>query len=100
VPLVFASLLLSTPFLFLQGFAWHFRVLLVARLGLVLCHEIATPARPLLLQQWVAPQQYALVQAVGLSQHSMLMATAISTSAWLIVAVGSWRLAYCIQGGF
>jgi CP family cyanate transporter-like MFS transporter len=100
VPLVFASLLLSTPFLFLQGLAWHFLVLLVARLGLSVFHEIATPARPLLLQQWVAPRHYALVHAVGLSQHSILMATAISTSAWLIVAVGSWRLAYCIQGGF
>jgi cyanate permease len=75
-------------------------VLLVARLGLALFHEIATPARPLLLQQWVAPRHYALVNAVGLSQHSILMATAISTTAWLIVAVGSWRLAYCIQGGF
>jgi CP family cyanate transporter-like MFS transporter len=41
-----------------------------------------------------------MVHAVGLSQHSILMATAISTSAWLIVAVGSWRLAYCIQGVF
>src|SRR5262244_1138365 len=100
VPLVFASLLLSIPFLFLQGLAWHFLVLLVARLCLVLCHEIATPARPLLLQQWVAPRQYALVNAIGLSQHSILMATAISTSAWVIAAVGSWRLAYCIQGGF
>ena len=75
-------------------------MLLVARLCLVLCHEMATPARPLLLQQWVAPRQYALVHAVGLSQHSILMATAISTSAWLIVTVGSWRLAYCIQGNF
>jgi cyanate permease len=100
VPLVFTSLLLSTPFLFLQGLAWHFLVLLVARLGLAVFHEIATPARPLLLQQWVAPRQYALVNAVGLSQHSILMATVISTSAWLIVTVGSWRLAYCIQGGF
>jgi Arabinose efflux permease len=100
VPLVCASLLLSTPFLLLQGLAGHFLVLLVARLGLGLCHEFATPARPLLLQQWVAPRQYALVNAVGLSQHSILMATAISTSAWLIVAVGSWRLAYCIQGSF
>ena len=27
-------------------------MLLVARLCLVLCHEMATPARPLLLQQW------------------------------------------------
>jgi predicted MFS family arabinose efflux permease len=100
VPLVLTSLLLGTPFLFLQGLAGHFGVLFLARSGLVLFHEIATPARPLLLQQWVAPRQYAMVNAVGLSQHSVLLALAISTSAWLITAVGSWRLAYCIQGGF
>lgn len=100
VPLVLTSLLLGTPCLFLPGLAGHFVVLLVARFGLVLFHEIATPARPLLLQQWVAPRQYALVNAVGLSQHSILLALAISTSAWLITTVGSWRLAYCIQGGF
>ncbi len=100
LPLVLTSLLLSTPFLFLQGLAGHFVVLLVARFGLVLFHEIATPARPLLLHQWVAPRQYALVNAVGLSQHSILLALAISTSAWLITVVGSWRLAYYLQGGF
>lgn len=100
VPLVLTSLLLGMPFLFLQGLGGHFFVLFVARFGLVLCHEIATPARPLLLQQWVAPRHYALVNAVGLSQHSMLLALAISTSVWLITTVGSWRLAYCIQGGF
>jgi hypothetical protein len=89
VPLVLASLLLSTPFLFPQELTWHFLVLLMARLCLAFFHEIATPARLLLLQPWVAPRHYALVHAVGLSQHSILMATAISTSAWLIVAVGS-----------
>src|SRR5262249_55655376 len=90
--LVLVSLLLGTPFLFLQGLAGHFVVLFVARFWLVLFHEIATPGRPLLLQQWVAPRQYALVNAVGLSQHSILLALAISTSAWLITTVGSWRL--------
>ena len=100
VPLVLTSLLLGLPFLVLQGLAQHFLVLLLARLVFVLCHVIATPARPLLLQQWVAPPQYALVNAVGLSQHSILLAAAISSSAWLITTLGSWRLAYGIHGGF
>ena len=100
VPLVLTSLLLGLPFLVLQGLAQHFLVLLLARFVFVLCHVIATPARPLLLQQWVAPPQYALVNAVGLSQHSILLAAAISSSAWLITTLGSWRLAYGIHGGF
>jgi predicted MFS family arabinose efflux permease len=100
VPLVLISLLLGLPFLVLQGLARNFLILLLARFFFVLFHVISTPARPLLLQQWVAPPQYALVNAVGLSQHSVLLAAAISSSAWLITTVGSWRLAYGIQGGF
>jgi predicted MFS family arabinose efflux permease len=100
VPLVLASLLLGLPWLFVQGLAQNFLVLFLARLVFVVCHVSATPARPLLLQQWVAPPQYALVSAVGLSQHSVLLAVAISSSAWLITTLGSWRLAYALQGGF
>jgi predicted MFS family arabinose efflux permease len=99
VRLILISLALGIPFLFLQGLAQNFLVLFFARLFFVLCHVISTPARPLILQQWVAPRQYALVNAVGLSQHSTLLALSISTSALLIVAVGSWRLAYFLQGG-
>jgi len=99
VSLVLVSLFLSLPFLFLQGLASSFLVLFVARFCFVLCHVIATPARPLLLQQWVAPRQYALVQAVGLTLHSIFLAITISTSALLITVVGSWRIAYLLLGG-
>ncbi len=98
-PLIGISLALGIPFLVLQGLAQQFLILFWARFLFVLCHVISTPARPLILQQWAAPKQYALVNAVGLSQHSALLALAISTSALLIVSVGSWRLAYFIQGG-
>ena len=96
VPLVLASLLLGLPFLMLQGLAQSFLVFFMAQFSFVVSHVISTPARPLLLQQWVAPRQYALVSAVGLSLHSVLLATALSTSAWLITRLGSWRRAYGI----
>jgi DHA1 family inner membrane transport protein len=100
VPLVLVSLLLSLPFLVLHGMAQTFFVLFLARFCFVVCYVIATPARPLLLQQWIAPSQYALVQAVGLSLHSTLLAITISTSALLIGAVGSWQVAYLVLAGF
>jgi cyanate permease len=84
----------------LQGLARTFLSLCLARFFFVLCHLISTPARPLLLQQWAAPQQYALLNAVGLSLHSLLLAATISASAWLITTVGSWRLVYGIHGVF
>ena len=94
------SLLLGVPFLFLQGLANSFLVLLLARFFFVAIHVITTPAHTLLLQQWVAPRQYATVNAVALSQHSIILALAVSTSALLITVLGSWRLAYFILGGF
>ena len=100
VPLVLVSMLLSIPFLFLQGLANSFLLLLLARFFFVAFHVITAPARTLLLQQWVAPHQYATVNSVGLSQHSVMLAIAVSTSALLITGLGSWRAAYFILGGF
>jgi predicted MFS family arabinose efflux permease len=99
-PLVLVSLCLGCPFLVLQGLATNFRVLFLARFVFVLCHVMSTPARPLLFQQWAAPSQYALLNAVSLSLHSVLLATVISTSAWLITAAGSWRLVYGMLSAF
>ena len=99
ISLVMVSLLLVSPFLFLQGLANSFLVLLLARFFFIAFHVITAPARTLLLQQWVAPHQYAMVNSVGLSQHSVMLAIAVSTSALLITGLGSWRAAYFILGG-
>ena len=99
IPLVMVSMLLVSPFLFLQGLANSFLVLLLARFFFIAFHVITVPARTLLLQQWVAPHQYATVNSVGLSQHSIMLAIAVSTSALLITGLGSWRAAYFILGG-
>jgi predicted MFS family arabinose efflux permease len=99
VPLIPVSLLLGVPFLFIQGLAQNFLMLFLARFFFVFSHVLSAPARPLLLQQWVAPRQYAAVNAVGLSQHSILLALAMSTSGLLITTLG-WRLAYHIHGSW
>ncbi len=100
IPLISVSLMLGLPFIFLQCFANSFWLLLLARLGIVVSFVLATPARPLIMQQWVAPPQYALVQSVGLSLHSTLLATAISSSVFLIALAGSWRYGYMALGCF
>ena len=99
VPLVLASLVLSLPFLFMQALATSFAFLLLARFFFVICHVMATPARTLLLLQWAAPRQYAQINSIGLSQHSVILALAVSTSAILITGLGSWRTAYFLIGG-
>ena len=100
VPMNLVSLMLVTPFLFAQGLAFNFLSLFFARFFAALFHMIGLAARPMLFQQWAARRQYTLINAVGLSQHSLLLAAAISTGAMLITALGSWRLVYFIQGAF
>jgi cyanate permease len=97
-PLILVSLLIAVPFLFLQGIATSFMVLLLARFLFMCGIVLATPARPLVLQQWIAPHQYASVQAAGLCVHSSILALSLGTSAWVITLIGSWRLAYMAQG--
>ena len=100
VPMNLVSLILVTPFLFAQGLAFNFLSLFFARFFAALFHMIGLAARPMLFQQWASRRQYTFINAVGLSQHSLLLAAAISTGAMLIAALGSWRLAYFIQGAF
>ena len=100
IPMNLVSLLLVTPFLFAQGLAFNFLSLFTARFFAALFHMIGLAARPMLFQQWAARRQYTLINSVGLSQHSLLLAVAISTGALLITTLGSWRLAYFVQGAF
>ncbi len=100
VPLSLVSLVLGAPFLLVQALAPGFWVLLLGRFCFILFHTVNTPARALLLRQWCAPHQYALVQSLGLSQHSVILALAVSLSPWLIEGLGSWRIAYAVLGGF
>ena len=97
VLVVLGSLTMGLPFLFLQAFANGFIVLLLARFFFVTFNVLATPARTLLLQQWAVPRQYAHINSVGLSQHSVILATSVSASALVITLVGSWRIAYLIM---
>ncbi len=100
IPMNLVSLLLVTPFLFAQGLAFNFLSLFITRFFAALFHMMGLAARPMLFQQWAARRQYTLINAVGLSQHSLLLALAISTGAFLIATLGSWRLAYFAQGAF
>lgn len=97
--MVLVSLALAIPFLFLQGASSGFITLLMFRLFFVAAHVLSFPSRTLLFQQWAAPRQFATISGVGASQHALLLAISVTTSALLINLVDSWRLAYFIQGG-
>ncbi len=95
-----ASMLVVAPVLLLQGLANGFLMLFAARFLAVLFHSLTIAVRPLLFHQWAERRQYALINAVGLSLHSLLLAIAVSAGALLIVWLGSWRSAYYLQAAF
>jgi len=99
VTMVTLSLVLLIPFVFMQGASNSFMMLLASRFLVVLCFTIGAQSRPLLFQQWAAPREYPSINAVGQSMHSLIMALTISASPFLIGALGSWRVAYYLQGG-
>ena len=97
--IVAVSLALLIPFVFMQGISTNFLTLLASRFLIVLFYSVGVPSRPLLFQQWAAPRQFASINAVGLSLHSLIMALAVSATPLLIGAFGSWRAAYFLQAG-
>lgn len=99
VSLIFWASLVAIPFVVLQGFAVNFVTLFIPRLLFAVFRTTEVAARPLLLQQWASRKHYALVNAIGLSQHSVLLAAAFSTIAIIVGAVGSWRTAFFILSG-
>lgn len=100
VSITWLSMLVVAPVLLLQGLANGFLMLFVARFLAVLFHSLTIAVRPLLFHQWAERRQYALINAVGLSLHSLLLAIAVSAGALLIVWLGSWRSAYYLQAAF
>jgi predicted MFS family arabinose efflux permease len=99
VSLIFWASLVAIPFVVLQAFAVNFVTLFIPRLLFSVFRTTEAPARTLLLQQWASRKHYALVNAIGLSQHSVLLAAAFSTIAIIVGAVGSWRTAFFILSG-
>ena len=59
------SLLLATFFLFFQGWATAFTILLIGRLGFGLATVAGQPALPLLMQQWFHRREVILVYGVS-----------------------------------
>ena len=99
--LTLAALLLGAPFLFVQALAaGGFWLLFVGRLGFILFHTVNTPARALLLHQWVAPRGIMRwCSRWGFRSIACCWRLAVSLSPWLIEGLGSWRIAYGVWGG-
>lgn len=92
------SLALAAPFIFLQGIAQSFAVLFAARALFVVCQTIKLPARVSVMQQWLAPRQFALANGISFALSSLVLSTSIISTAPLMQALGGWRNTYHFFG--
>ena len=94
VKLVAISGVFAAVFLFLQGFAWNFASLFVARFVFVLFNALKSPARSLLLQQWLARRDIGLANAIGQVIHGGTQTLGLALASLVAVLIGGWRPTY------
>ena len=94
------TMVLGTLFLFLQGWAPVFSVLLVGRVAYGVTLIARQPARALLVQQWFPPRQIVLVNSVGNALFGLVMGAGLAGVPFLLRGLGGdWRATLYIFGG-
>ncbi len=86
------TMVLGTLFLFLQGWAPAFAILLVGRLVFGVTLIARQPARALLMQQWFPPRQIVLVNSVGNALFGLVMGGGLVGAPFILRGLGDdWR---------
>lgn len=99
IKLVALSGVMAMVFLFLQGFAWNFASLFVARFVFVLFNALKSPARALLMQQWLARRDIGLANSIGQVIHGGTQTMGLAAASFVAVLVGGWRPTYMAMAG-
>ncbi|MFW6125864.1 MAG: CynX/NimT family MFS transporter [Chloroflexota bacterium] len=89
--LIAVSILVGVPFVFLQGWAPNYWVLLVARVAFMSIVLGRVAARPKLIRQWFPNKTITIVNAVLTVGMGAAMATAVFWTGDLIQALDGWR---------
>lgn len=95
------TLMLATIFIFIQGWAPVFVVLLIGRVGFGIAVIAREPARALLTQQWFLPREFVLVNGVSNLAYGLVVGGGLVGTPFLLAALGDdWRTTLNIFGAF
>ena len=95
------TLALGTLFLFVQGWAPVFPVLLLGRLAFGLMVIARQPARSLLTQQWFPPKEFVMVNSVGNALFGVVVGGGLVATPFILAFLGeSWRGTLYTFGGY
>ena len=96
------TLALGTLFLFLQGWASVFVVLLIGRLAFGITVSARQPARAMLTQQWFPPRQIILLNSISNVFFGIMVGGGQMATPFILAGLGNdWRATlYCFGGLF
>ena len=99
--LVTVALALSTLFLFIQGWAPVFVVLLAGRLFFGMSRLAADPARALLIQQWFARREVVLANTYSNALWGLVFGGGFLATPFILARLGNdWRMTLYVFGIF
>ena len=88
------TLVLGTLFIFLQGWAATFLVLLAGRLAFGIAVIARQPARAILTQQWFHPREILLVNSVSNALFGLVVGGGLAAAPFILSSLGDdWRAA-------
>ena len=99
-PLTTLTLAVGTAFLFLQGWAPAFALLLIGRLAFGISLIAREPARALLIHQWFPSREIILANSVSSLMFGLIVGTGLVATPLILDAFADdWRLVLRIFGG-
>ena len=94
------TLLLGTGFLFMQGWAPVFAVLLLGRLAFGITMIARQPARAFLMQQWFPQREVVLVNGIANAMFGLVVGGGLAAAPFILSALGDdWRTTLNLFGG-
>ena len=94
------TLLLGTGFLFMQGWAPVFAVLLFGRLAFGITVIARQPARAFLMQQWFPQREVLLVNSISNAMFGLVVGGGLAAAPFILSAFGDdWRTTLNLFGG-
>lgn len=85
-------------FTMLQAASPAAAVLMLARLGFVICSAVRIQLQVMLIQQWFRPRLYAAVNSLDYGTRSTGQVIALAATPGLVMLLGSWRSHYFLVG--